>query len=80
MRPEGARGILGCLNCYRADDTDGRAPETLVAVRRTEPVAEVALLGNISAMRKERIGEVAGRTNTETMEAISIALSAAIEL
>ena len=61
-------------------DTDGIAPETLVTVRITEPVAGVVRLDNISAVRKERIGELAGRTSDEAMEAVSIALRAALDL
>jgi len=37
-------------------------------------------LDNISAVRKERIGELTGRVGTDTMEAIGIALRAALDL
>src|SRR6266498_790797 len=59
-------------------DTDGIAPETLVTVRITEPLAGIVRLDNISAVRKERIGELTGRAGTDTMEAIGIALRAAL--
>ena len=61
-------------------DTDGIAPETLVTVRIIEPVSGVVRLDNIAAVRKERIGELAGRASTEAMEAVSIALRAALDL
>ncbi len=61
-------------------DTDGIAPETLVTVRLAEPVAGVARLDNIASVRKERIGELAGRASPEAMAAVSIALRAALDL
>jgi len=50
-------------------DTEGIAPETLVTVRITEPLAGIVRLDNISSVRKERIGELAGRAGAEAMEA-----------
>ena len=61
-------------------DTDGIAAETLVTVRIAEPLAGIVRLDNISAVRKERIGELAGRCDAEAMEAIGIALRAALDL
>jgi mRNA-degrading endonuclease toxin of MazEF toxin-antitoxin module len=61
-------------------DTEGIAPETLVTVRMTQPLAGIVRLDNISAVRKERIGELTGRVGTDTMEAIGIALRAALDL
>jgi mRNA-degrading endonuclease toxin of MazEF toxin-antitoxin module len=37
-------------------------------------------LDNISSVRKERIGELAGRCDADVMEAIGIALRAALDL
>jgi mRNA-degrading endonuclease toxin of MazEF toxin-antitoxin module len=61
-------------------DTDGIAPETLVTVRITQPLAGIMRLDNISSVRKERIGELAGRADAGAMEAVSIALRAALDL
>jgi mRNA-degrading endonuclease toxin of MazEF toxin-antitoxin module len=61
-------------------DTDGIAPETLVTVRITEPLAGIVRLDNISSVRKERIGEPAGRCDADVMEAVGIALRAALDL
>lgn len=61
-------------------DTDGIAPETLVTVRITQPLAGIARLDNISSVRKERIGELVGRADPDTMDAVGIALRAALDL
>lgn len=61
-------------------DTDGIAPETLVTVRITQPLAGIVRLDNISSVRKERIGDLVGRVDADDMEAISIALRAALDL
>jgi mRNA-degrading endonuclease toxin of MazEF toxin-antitoxin module len=61
-------------------DTDGIAPETLVTVRITEPLVGIVRLDNISSVRKERIGELAGRCGADAMEAIGVALRAALDL
>jgi mRNA-degrading endonuclease toxin of MazEF toxin-antitoxin module len=61
-------------------DTEGIAPETLVTVRITQPLAGIVRLDNISSVRKERIGELADRAGAEAMEAVGIALRAALGL
>jgi mRNA-degrading endonuclease toxin of MazEF toxin-antitoxin module len=61
-------------------DTEGIAPETLVTVRITEPLAGIVRLDNISSVRKERVGELAGRAGADAMEAVGIALRAALDL
>ncbi|MGD0375795.1 MAG: type II toxin-antitoxin system PemK/MazF family toxin [Streptosporangiaceae bacterium] len=61
-------------------DTDGIAPETLVTVRITEPLAGIVRLDNVSSVRKERTGELAGQCDADAMEAIGIALRAALDL
>ncbi len=61
-------------------DTDGIAPETLVTVRITQPLAGIVRLDSISLVRKERIGELAGRCDADVMEAVGIALRAALDL
>jgi mRNA-degrading endonuclease toxin of MazEF toxin-antitoxin module len=61
-------------------DTDGIAPEMLVTVRITQPLAGIVRLDNVSSIRKERIGKLAGRCDVDTMEAIGIALRAALDL
>ena len=61
-------------------DTDGIAPETLVTVRITQPLSGIVRLDSISSVRKERIGELAGRCDADVMEAVGIALRAALDL
>ena len=61
-------------------DIDGIAPETLVTVRITQPLAGIVRLDNISSVRKERIGKLAGRADAYATEAVSIALRAALDL
>jgi mRNA-degrading endonuclease toxin of MazEF toxin-antitoxin module len=61
-------------------DTDGIAAETLVTVRITQPLAGIVRLDSISSVRKERIGDLAGRCGADTMEAVGIALRAALDL
>jgi mRNA-degrading endonuclease toxin of MazEF toxin-antitoxin module len=61
-------------------DTEGIAAETLVTVRITQPLAGIVRLDNISSVRKERIGKLAGRVDDSAMEAIGIALRAALDL
>jgi mRNA-degrading endonuclease toxin of MazEF toxin-antitoxin module len=61
-------------------DTEGIAPETLVTVRITQPLAGIVRLDNISSVRKERIGELAGQAGVDAMEAVGIALRAALDL
>lgn len=61
-------------------DTNGIAPETLVTVRIGEPVGGLVRVDSIASVCKERIGELSARTSTEAMEAVSIALRAALDL
>ena len=61
-------------------DTDGIAPETLVTVRITQTLSGIVRLDSISSVRKERIGELAGRCDADVMEAVGIALRAALDL
>jgi len=61
-------------------DTEGIAPETLVTVRITQPLAGIVRLDNISSVRKERVGELAGRAGADAMEAVGVALRAALDL
>jgi mRNA-degrading endonuclease toxin of MazEF toxin-antitoxin module len=51
-----------------------------VPVRITQPMAGIVRLDNISSVRKERIGKLAGRADADAMEAVSIALRAALDL
>jgi mRNA-degrading endonuclease toxin of MazEF toxin-antitoxin module len=61
-------------------DTTGASPDLVVTVRITEPVEGVVRLDNITSVRKDRIGKLAGRVDPETMEQVSIALRAALDL
>lgn len=61
-------------------DTDGITPESLVTVRMAEPVAGVVHLEEVSAVRKDRVGKLMGRAAPEVMEAVAVALRAALDL
>ena len=61
-------------------DTQGIAPQTLVTIRITQPVAGVVRFDNITSVRKERIGDSPGLIDTDTTEAVNIALRAALDL
>jgi mRNA-degrading endonuclease toxin of MazEF toxin-antitoxin module len=63
-----------------AIDTTGASPAILVTVPITEPVEGVIRLDSITAVRKDRVGELAGRINPDTMEEVGIALRAALDL
>jgi mRNA-degrading endonuclease toxin of MazEF toxin-antitoxin module len=51
-----------------------------VTVRITQPLVGIVRLDNISSIRKERIGDLVGRCGVDTLEAIGIALRAALDL
>ncbi|MGH3275236.1 MAG: type II toxin-antitoxin system PemK/MazF family toxin [Streptosporangiaceae bacterium] len=61
-------------------DTSGATPELLVTVRITDPVEGVIRLDNVTSVRKDRVGKLAGRVNPDTMEDVSVALRAALDL
>lgn len=61
-------------------DTTGASPDILVTVPITQPVTGVIRLDSITAVRKDRIGDLAGRINPNTMDEVAIALSAALDL
>lgn len=61
-------------------DTTGASPDILVTVRITQPVEGVIRLDSITAVRKDRIGDLAGRINPDTMDEVAIALRAALDL
>jgi mRNA-degrading endonuclease toxin of MazEF toxin-antitoxin module len=61
-------------------DTTGASPAILVTVPITHPVDGVIRLDSITAVRKDRIGELAGRISPDTMEEVATALRAALDL
>jgi mRNA interferase MazF len=61
-------------------DTTGASPDILVTVPITQPVHGVIRLDSITAVRKDRIGDLAGRINPDTMDDVAIALRAALDL
>lgn len=61
-------------------DTTGASPDILVTVPITQPIDGVIRLDSITAVRKDRIGELAGRVTADTMEEVAIALRAALDL
>jgi mRNA interferase MazF len=61
-------------------DTTGASPDILVTVPITQPVNGVIRLDSITAVRKDRIGDLSGRINPDTMDDVAIALRAALDL
>lgn len=61
-------------------DTTGASPAILVTVPISEPVLGVIRLDSITAVRKDRVGELGGRINPDTMEDVAIALQAVLDL
>jgi mRNA-degrading endonuclease toxin of MazEF toxin-antitoxin module len=61
-------------------DTEDLSAETLVTVRIVDPVSGVVRLGEVSAVRKERVGKLLGRAAPDVMESVSVALRAALDL
>lgn len=61
-------------------DTTGASPDILVTVAITLPIEGVIRLDSITAVRKDRIGELTGRIDPDTLEQVAIALRAALDL
>jgi mRNA-degrading endonuclease toxin of MazEF toxin-antitoxin module len=61
-------------------DTTGASPDLLVTVRITQPVDGMIRLDNVTSVRKDRIGKLAGRVDPEKMDEVAIALRAALDL
>jgi mRNA-degrading endonuclease toxin of MazEF toxin-antitoxin module len=61
-------------------DTTGASPDILVTVAITQPIEGVIRLDSITAVRKDRIGELTGRIDSDTLDQVAIALRAALDL
>ena len=61
-------------------DTTGASPDLLVTVRITQPVDGMIRLDNVTSVRKDRIGKLAGWVDPEKMDEVAIALRAALDL
>jgi mRNA-degrading endonuclease toxin of MazEF toxin-antitoxin module len=61
-------------------DTTGASPDILVTVAITQPIEGVIRLDSITAVRKDRIGELTGRIDPDTLEQVAIALRAALDI
>jgi mRNA-degrading endonuclease toxin of MazEF toxin-antitoxin module len=61
-------------------DTEGLADETLVTVRIDQPLAGLVCLGQITSVRKDRVGEFVGRVDAEVMDGVSSVLRAGLDL
>ena len=61
-------------------DTSGASPDTLVTVPISLPIEGVVRLDSITAVRKDRVGDLAGRLDPGTLEHVNIALRAALDL
>jgi mRNA-degrading endonuclease toxin of MazEF toxin-antitoxin module len=61
-------------------DTTGASPDILVTVPITQPIDGVIRLDSITSVRKDRVGELTGRIDPDTLEQVAIALRAALDL
>jgi mRNA interferase MazF len=61
-------------------DTTGASPDVLVTVPIAQPLSGVIRLDSITAVRKDRIGELAGRVDPDALDQVAIALRAALDL
>ncbi len=61
-------------------DTTGASPDILVTVPIAHPIDGVIRLDSITAVRKDRIGDLTGRIDPDTLEQVTIALRAALDL
>lgn len=61
-------------------DTEGLVDETLVTVRVDRPLTGLVLLGQITSVRKERVGDLLGRVDSEVMDGVASVLRAALDL
>jgi mRNA-degrading endonuclease toxin of MazEF toxin-antitoxin module len=61
-------------------DTSGATPDLLVTMRLTHPVEGMIRLDNVTSVRKDRIGDLVGWVDPDRMDAVSVALRAALDL
>ena len=61
-------------------DATGASPDILVTVPITQPIHGVIRLDSITSVRKDRVGELTGRVDPDTLEQVAIALRAALDL
>ncbi|HET9895490.1 MAG TPA: type II toxin-antitoxin system PemK/MazF family toxin [Streptosporangiaceae bacterium] len=61
-------------------DTTGASPDILITVPITHPINGVIRLDSITAIRKDRVGDLTGRIDPDTLEQVAIALRAALDL
>jgi mRNA-degrading endonuclease toxin of MazEF toxin-antitoxin module len=61
-------------------DTTGASPDILVTVAINQPIEGVIRLDSITAVRKDRIGELTGRIDPDTLDQVAIALRAALDI
>jgi mRNA interferase MazF len=61
-------------------DTTGASPDVLVTVPITQPLRGVIRLDSITAVRKDRIGELTGRVGPDALDQVAIALRAVLDL
>jgi len=61
-------------------DTTGASPDILVTVPIAQPIEGVIRLDSITSVRKDRIGELTGRIDSDTLDQVAVALRAALDL
>ncbi|HEX6446939.1 MAG TPA: type II toxin-antitoxin system PemK/MazF family toxin [Streptosporangiales bacterium] len=61
-------------------DTEGLADETLVTVRIDRPLAGLVCLGQVTSVRKDRVGDLVGLVDAEVMASVDTVLRAALDL
>jgi mRNA-degrading endonuclease toxin of MazEF toxin-antitoxin module len=54
--------------------------DLLVTVRLIRPVEGMIRLDNVASVRKDRMGDLVGRVDPDIMEAVNVALRAALDL
>lgn len=61
-------------------DTEGLTDESLVTVRIDRPVTGLVCLGQVTSVRKERVGDLIGRVNADAMADVAAVLRATLDL
>jgi mRNA-degrading endonuclease toxin of MazEF toxin-antitoxin module len=61
-------------------DTEGLSDETLVTIRIDHPLAGLVCLGQLTSVRKDRVGDLVGRVDAEVMDGVANVLRAALDL
>lgn len=61
-------------------DTSGAEPGLIVTVGIVDPVKGAVRLDSVTSVRKDRVGDLVGVVGPDVMEAVGVALRAALDL